>query len=83
MLENNHYAVTVNHDRNETTTTFKFKTADGGELIAVGAVAKNVCDFLNYDYMDKGSNLAKAWMFHIAETLDIDWKSQYNVIYAP
>ena len=49
MLENNHFAVTVNHDSNGEIAVFKFMTYEGKELVVNGALATNVCDFMNYD----------------------------------
>ena len=80
MYENK-YAVSTTIRNNETkpVEVFTFKTAQGKELTVNGSLAHNVCSFLNFDYMDKGANLSKAYMFYKATKLDVDWKSQFNV----
>jgi hypothetical protein len=79
-LENNFAVTTVNTNKDRgVVTTFTFATPEGTQLTVNGALAGNVCDFMNMDLHEKMGGIYKGYVFAKAKKLDIDWKSQFGV----
>ena len=75
------YNVTTTIKNNETkpVTVFTFETAKGTQLTVNGALANNVCGYLNMDFAEKMSAVHKGRIFAELKKLNVDWKNQYGV----